>query len=422
MNDHIHRPGLWSISGDGVLARQGNLVLLSSLVDSGLIDTLLDLLAEIADAGGDARRFADAVEDALENDATWGAGRVDHPCPSVIAFGAVGAGLAVTLSGTTWAEVTTVHGMQRLVAGQPSMLLRCTLGSPVIAVSAGLGTGSGGDAHTDRFSRLDGGTIRAGGLSYYPGHVAMPNAQPSAGFGAPETESGDSESAETGAGGSGTPETGSGKSGVAPAASVEAEAARAGQPFDSVLLLGEALNEVDARPPLPLADAHKDEATDLASALVIIGVYCKNGHFDDPEARYCAVCGISMNQQTLVPRPGPRPPLGVLVLDDGAIFQLDADYVIGREPTLDASVAAGKARPLRITDNAEILSRVHAQVQLDEWRVMVTDLGSANGTKIRLPDQAADQQLVPRAPAVLRPGSRVDLGGRGFHYESHRGR
>ena len=155
---------------------------------------------------------------------------------------------------------------------------------------------------------------------------------------------------------------------------------------------------------------------------MIQGVYCKNGHFDDPEALFCAVCGISMNQQTLVPRPGERPPLGVLLLDDGSVFQLDSDYVVGREPSLDASVAAGQARPLRVADESGIVSRVHARVGLDGWRVLVTDLGSANGTRVFLAGQPSDQQLIPQVPIVLGPGSQVDLGGRGFRYESHRGR
>jgi hypothetical protein len=155
---------------------------------------------------------------------------------------------------------------------------------------------------------------------------------------------------------------------------------------------------------------------------LIQGVYCKNGHFDDPEALFCAICGISMNQQTLVPRPGERPPLGVLLLDDGSVFQLDSDYVLGREPSLDASVAEGKARPLRISDETGIVSRVHVKVHLDGWRVLVTDLGSANGTRVLLPRQPADQPLAPQVPIVLATGSQVDLGGRGFRYESHRGR
>jgi hypothetical protein len=419
------------MSGDGVLARRGDLVLLSSLVENGLLDALLELLAEIADAGGDGRRFAGVVEEALKSDGTWDAGRGDQQSPAVVAFGPDGAGLAVTVSGAAWAELTTAHGTRRLVAGQPSMLLRCTTGSPVIAVHGGLGTVGGDIARTDRFSRLDRGTARAGGLSYYPDHPAISGAQPSAeampvdagaaGSGVPEKEAHELSAPEKEAPELGPPEAAAAESGGPDAASVEAEAA-AGRPFDAVLLIGEKLGDVEARPPLPLADVQADGPTDDAPAPIILGVYCKNGHFDDPEARYCAVCGISMNQRTLVPRLGPRPPLGLLVLDDGALLQLDADYVIGREPTLDASVAAGKARPLRITDKGGTVSRVHAQIQLDEWRVLVTDLDSANGTRIRGPNEAADQPLIPRVPALLQPGSHVDLGGRGFRYESHRGR
>jgi len=160
----------------------------------------------------------------------------------------------------------------------------------------------------------------------------------------------------------------------------------------------------------------------VADAPIIQGVYCKNGHFDDPEALFCAVCGISMNQQTLINRPGTRPPLGVLLLDDGSVFQLDRDYIVGREPGLDATVASGRSRALRIADDSGIVSRVHTKVTLDGWRVLVTDLGSANGTRIRLPKDGGEQPLQPHVPVVLTTGSTVDLGGRNFRYESHRGR
>ncbi len=185
--------------------------------------------------------------------------------------------------------------------------------------------------------------------------------------------------------------------------------------------LGAALSETGERPPLPPAAEPAPAVPDAAEPM-IMGAYCKNGHFDDPEARFCAVCGISMNQQTLTPRLGPRPPLGLLLLDTGAVLQLDADYVIGREPEMDPSVMAGNARPLPIPDATGTLSRVHAQIQLVDWNVLVTDLGSANGTRIRRSGDSAAEQLIPRVPALLRPGCRVDLGGRRLHYESHRGR
>ena len=120
---------------------------------------------------------------------------------------------------------------------------------------------------------------------------------------------------------------------------------------------------------------------------------------------------------------GERPPLGVLLLDDGSVFQLDSDYIVGREPSLDSSVADGTAKPLRIYDDSGIVSRVHVRIHLDGWRVLVTDLGSANGTRLLMPGQPPPgQPLAPQIPVMLATGSQVDLGGRGFRYESHRGR
>ena len=99
-----------------------------------------------------------------------------EPGPAVIAFGPAGAGLAVTVSGTAWAEITTAHGTDRLVAAQPATVLRCVVGIPVYAVRGGLGVGRGGGDRTDRFSHLERGTIRAGGLSYHSGLTATPAA------------------------------------------------------------------------------------------------------------------------------------------------------------------------------------------------------------------------------------------------------
>jgi FHA domain-containing protein len=200
------------------------------------------------------------------------------------------------------------------------------------------------------------------------------------------------------------------------------------EPFESVLLIGpDAGGQADLgqvpREPLPnVRDNRPGTSSYVSNAPVIQGVYCKNGHFDDPNALFCAVCGISMNQKTLVISPGTRPPLGVILVDDGAVFQLDGDYIIGREPGLDQAVASGRARPLRIADDSGIVSRVHAKVALDGWRVLLTDLGSANGTRVRQQKEGIDQLLEPHHPWVLSAGSQIDLGGRGFRYESHRGR
>ena len=189
---------------------------------------------------------------------------------------------------------------------------------------------------------------------------------------------------------------------------------------------GQPGGEVPRRPPLPLGpEPPQEQNLGVAEtrAPEVLGVYCKNGHFDDPEARYCAVCGISMAQLTKAPRKGKRPPLGVLVLEDGSVFQLDADYVIGREPSLDSSVADGSARPLRLTDSEGLVSRIHAKVELDGWQVYISDLESANGTYIQLPGETDGRLLPPRVRTPLIAGARVRVGrDHGFTYDSHRHR
>ena len=139
-----------------------------------------------------------------------------------------------------------------------------------------------------------------------------------------------------------------------------------------------------------LSDDDQDQVTPAKAApepgsadaqALVEGVYCpqpKIRHFNDPAVAYCRVCGLGMLQQTRNIQKGPRPPLGVLLLDDGMTFRLDADYVLGRDPGMDADVAAGRARPLRMVDPAGTISRLHLRVALFGWRVQVVDLGSAN--------------------------------------------
>jgi hypothetical protein len=309
-----------------VLAREGGLVLLASISDPDFADSLLALLAVVADAGGDGRQLANAVEDALEHSATRSA-TTSQPGPAVVALGPYGTGLALTVCGAAWADIATSEGVQRLVSAQQGVRLRCVVNSPVTEVRGRLGSEPGDGGSTDRFSHLDRGAVHAGGLLYIPERSPGPGAQS-----APPPAAADEV----------TPEPAAAPSSALPDPAGPAEPADAetiaGQIFESVLLVGESMAELQPQPALPLETGAPEAPAQASPRAVVTGVYCKNGHFDDPEARFCAVCGISMNQQTLVPRPGPRPPLGVLAFDDGAVFQLDSDYVIGREPALSPSV------------------------------------------------------------------------------------
>ncbi len=97
-----------------------------------------------------------------------------------------------------------------------------------------------------------------------------------------------------------------------------------------------------SRDPLPVAEEEGLVPPPGAGHALVKGVYCKRGHFNDPMVQFCTVCGINMVQQTPALVDGPRPPLGVLVFDDGSVFQLEDDYVLGRQPEGAPEVIVGR--------------------------------------------------------------------------------
>ncbi|KPM50447.1 hypothetical protein ACG83_39675 [Frankia sp. R43] len=164
-----------------------------------------------------------------------------------------------------------------------------------------------------------------------------------------------------------------------------------------------------------------DAATMLPDAAQpqVEGILCAHGHFNHPLAPYCAECGISLAQQTNRTVLGPRPPVGVLVFDDGQTVNVDMDLVIGRQPDRDEAVRAGNARPLPVEDGESAVSRVHAVITLNGWDAVITDRGSANGTYIAPPEATVWTPLSPHQPAPLVPGTRVQVGKRTFVFNSH---
>jgi hypothetical protein len=176
----------------------------------------------------------------------------------------------------------------------------------------------------------------------------------------------------------------------------------------------------ESRPPLPVDETDAALPAGTAPSLVK-GVYCKRGHFNDPMVQFCTVCGINMVQQTPALVDGPRPPLGVLVFDDGSVFQLEQDYVLGRQPEGAPEVLSGSARPLRLEDTGGTVSRAHALIALEDWTVRLSDHGSANGTYIAMPNSQDWQPVPQNGRIVLTPGTTIKLGNRTLKYESHRG-
>jgi FHA domain len=192
--------------------------------------------------------------------------------------------------------------------------------------------------------------------------------------------------------------------------------------FESMVLVASDSTELASRTPLPVGPAADGgpgaPVPDEVALAQVEGTLCSRGHFNDPDSAYCSVCGISMQQRTRQTVLGPRPPLGVLVLDDGSAFSLDTDYVIGRDPEQDEAVAAGRAHPLVLNDEVASVSRVHARINLCGWKVLVTDRGAANGTYLTGPE-GRERALPPGEPTPLSSGSTLRLGRRSMVFHSY---
>ncbi len=190
--------------------------------------------------------------------------------------------------------------------------------------------------------------------------------------------------------------------------------------FTSQLLGALDEEEVPEREPLPV-DLNPGEvrAPDQSTHEIMVqGVLCSRGHFNDPRSRYCSSCGISMVQNTQVLTPGPRPPLGVLVFEDGATFSLAQDYVVGRQPEVSEAVQQGLALPLPVDDPERSISRAHAELRLVDWDVHLINLSATNGSFVWDEHQRQWVPIPTGQSVLLAAGMRVALGRRSAVFES----
>jgi hypothetical protein len=348
--------------GQGLLVRNGGLVLICA--DTGSVRELIALVDEVADAGSDGAALVRRVAALLAADDI---GRF----PDLALAGPSPSGVGVLVSGAGTAEVVLPDSVVRLSAADAITAVNRLFPGPVDAVTLSL---PGAGAPDPRL-RLDSGVIAAAGVVIQvSGRAELPyrpiphQAPPPPPLRQP------------------TAETAFVASVLVPGAEPDPDE------------VGVAV-EVDERPS-------------------VRGIYCANGHFNDPVATLCRMCGVPLDGQTRPPVEGVRPALGVLLLDDGSSYMLDLDYVVGREPQADPQVAAGQARPLRLTDPEGVVSRRHVHIALMGWDVQVFDLGSSNGTQIRFPGEADRRQLPPGQPVSIRPGTEIGLGRRWIRYEA----
>jgi hypothetical protein len=167
-----------------------------------------------------------------------------------------------------------------------------------------------------------------------------------------------------------------------------------------------------------VADA-ESTAQPLVPVEMVEGVLCTGGHLNRPGSTSCTLCGTPLDdaRERVVQ---PRPPLGVLVTDTGAVYTLLGDYVIGRDPQQSPDVQAGRALPLPLRDAEHSTSRVHAHIRVSGWDVLVSDGASANGTFISRDGASGPWTPVPREPGTaLQPGDRVKVGNRQLLFDRY---
>lgn len=176
---------------------------------------------------------------------------------------------------------------------------------------------------------------------------------------------------------------------------------------------------VETRQPLPVLDDNTGDRIDdgLAEKDLgdqVLGVRCSRGHFNNPTAGYCQLCGISMVHLTHRLEPGPRPTLGFAVFADGATYALDRSYLIGRKPRPTPN---GDLTALVAQDSTQSVSREHAELRVDGWDVSYVDLGSTNGSYLWQEETGTWLPLVAGEPIVLTSGSTVSVGRMTFVFQ-----
>lgn len=199
-----------------------------------------------------------------------------------------------------------------------------------------------------------------------------------------------------------------------PAASIP-PAPPLGDPVVPVPVNSVAVSPTDGPTALPPDDVSgltiaRSSLASLRNGPQVHGVHCPRGHANPVEAVVCRVCGIEVPPQSATTLT--RPPLGALVALDvppGAPTRvlLEGPLLLGRRPTLD-----GQSGPVptlvTVASPDNDLSRNHLRVNLDGWHVLVTDLGSTNGTVVELPGEQPER-IHPQRPTMITPGTRVTL-------------
>jgi hypothetical protein len=115
--------------------------------------------------------------------------------------------------------------------------------------------------------------------------------------------------------------------------------------------------------------------------------------------------------------PAPPPPGGRptprLLFSNGVIVDVDRVVLVGRAPDPSRATVGSDVRPVAVPSPNQEISSTHVEIRPGSGDgdavVVVTDLGSTNGTVVVQPGNPA-QDLQPGIGVELRSGALIDLG------------
>jgi len=171
--------------------------------------------------------------------------------------------------------------------------------------------------------------------------------------------------------------------------------------------LSESIENGETQLMMPPVAAEPAAAPTVSQDSMVMAVVCPYGHSSPQNATLCRVCGAPIASQG--PRLVARPALAVLRASDGSTAEVDRAVLLGRAPSAHLS-SARAPRLMTVPSPSHDISRTHVEIAPEDWQIVVTDLGSTNGTVLVRPGTGERQQLPPGEPVPAPLQSLLELG------------
>ncbi len=142
------------------------------------------------------------------------------------------------------------------------------------------------------------------------------------------------------------------------------------------------------------------------SGPTVLARKCPQGHVNPPTSGTCLACGAEITGE---PQPTPRPSLGTMRLSTGNVYELDRNFIIGRQPSASREQGSVLPRMVQVPSESGDISRSHAEIRLEGWHVMLRDLFSTNGT-VLIREGQLPRRLAQGEAAILLDGDVAELG------------